>query len=197
MFAIISSHKWLSLLLLPENRLVVKKQKTLKSIQRAGILENARCGRHKEDKTGVSHTTAQQKPLSTSGSKSYFLKALCLEAHLCHVVPKSWGAWGSSQSPQSSGTTSVLWAPPDCGSPHLEWGFLWDCVSASPVSIYVILLSVILQTLLSYLSDPFQRELFHKQLLNSCVHGRRWVQAPPMLPSWPQLHSPYSKPHVK
>lgn len=92
MFAIISYHKWLSLSLLPDNRLVVKKQNIRKSIQRAGILENARRGRHKEDKTGVSHTMAEKKPLSTSGSKSYFLKALRLEAHLCHVVPKSWGA---------------------------------------------------------------------------------------------------------
>lgn len=57
---------------------------------------------------------------------------------------------------------------------HHTWsGVSCETVSASPVSIYVILLSVILQTLLSYLSDPFQRELFHKQLLNSCVHGRR------------------------
>lgn len=51
--------------------------------------------------------------------------------------------------------------PPKCVSLQMVWGFLQENVSASPTCLKVVLLSLVIEELFTWLSGHFQRELFH------------------------------------
>lgn len=77
-----------------------------------------------------------------------------------------------------------LWTgdtPPDCGL--LGWGFLLRLSLLFSYVPCLVLLSFVVKEQF-WFSVLFQRELFWGYVAINLVHGSRWVQVLPTLPSW-------------
>lgn len=92
------------------------------------------------------------------------------------------GVWCGAQIPPALGEADLA-TPPPCRLLGPGCGVSLPSPPLLLLSIMVLSFYPSLRRLFTQFSDPFPRALFHMWLQICCVHGRRWVQGLPTVPS--------------